>query len=395
MKTMHQLVLIRHGETVWNKENKFTGWTDVELTEKGISEVHEAGKILRKEGYSFDSGFTSVLRRAKETLRIILEEMELDIPFKEDWHLNERHYGALQGLNKAEMSAKYGEEKVKKWRRGYATPPPPLDISDKRHPSHDPLYKDIDRKLLPSSESLKDTVTRVVPYWKGDIAPAIKSGKKVIVSAPCKDCAGYVLGVNTENFDIDKDDVIDMGSCTTNCLAPVAKVLHDNFGIVKGFMTTVHSYTNDQKILDLPHKDLRRARAAAINIIPTSTGAAKAIGKMIPELDGRLDGIAMRVPTPVVSVLDLIVEVEKPTSKEEINEAFKKAAASENLKGRLRVEEGELVSMDFKGDSYSSIVDAGLTMANGSMVKVVAWYDNEFAFSCRLAEFAEFISKKL
>src|SRR3989338_1621790 len=180
---MHKLVLIRHGETVWNKENKFTGWTDVELTEKGISEVHEAGKILRKEGYSFDSGFTSVLRRAKETLRIILEEMELDIPFKEDWHLNERHYGALQGLNKAEMSAKYGEEKVKKWRRGYATPPPPLDISDKRHPSHDPLYKDIDRKLLPSSESLKDTVTRVVPYWKGDIAPAIKSGKKVIVSA--------------------------------------------------------------------------------------------------------------------------------------------------------------------------------------------------------------------
>ena len=221
------------------------------------------------------------------------------------------------------------------------------------------------------------------------------NAKHQIVSAPCKDCAGYVLGVNTENFDIDKDDVIDMGSCTTNCLAPVAKVLHDNFGIVKGFMTTVHSYTNDQKILDLPHKDLRRARAAAINIIPTSTGAAKAIGKMIPELDGRLDGIAMRVPTPVVSVLDLIVEVEKPTSKEEINEAFKKAAASENLKGRLRVEEGELVSMDFKGDSYSSIVDAGLTMANGSMVKVVAWYDNEFAFSCRLAEFAEFISKKL
>jgi glyceraldehyde 3-phosphate dehydrogenase len=171
--------------------------------------------------------------------------------------------------------------------------------------------------------------------------------------------------------------------------------LNDEFGIVKGFMTTVHSYTNDQKILDLPHKDLRRARAAALNIIPTSTGAAKAIGKMIPELNGKLDGIAMRVPTPVVSVLDLIVEVKKTTTKEEVNEAFRKAAASKNFKGILRVEEEPLVSMDFKGDSYSAIVDAGETMVKDNMIKVIGWYDNEWGYSCRLAEFAEFVGKKM
>lgn len=224
----------------------------------------------------------------------------------------------------------------------------------------------------------------------------LKAGaKKVIVSGPCKDCAGYVLGVNTENFDIDQDDVMDMGSCTTNCLAPVAKILHDNFGIKKGFMNTVHSYTNDQKILDLPHKDLRRARAAALNIIPTSTGAAKAIRKIIPELDGKLDGISMRVPTPVVSVLDLVVEVEKLTTIEEVNEVFRKSAKDKNFKGIFRVEEQELVSMDFKGDSYSSILDANLTMVSGNIIKVVAWYDNEWGFSCRLAEFTEFVAKKL
>ena len=224
----------------------------------------------------------------------------------------------------------------------------------------------------------------------------IKAGaKKVIVSAPCKDLPGFVLGVNAEKYDSEKVDVMDMGSCTTNCLAPIAKVLNDEFGIVKGFMTTVHSYTNDQKILDLPHKDLRRARAAGLNIIPTSTGAAKAIGKMIPELDGKLDGIAMRVPTPTVSVLDLIVEVEKSTTKEEVNEAFKKAANSKNYKGILRVEEEPLVSMDFKGDTYSAIVDAEEIMVKDNLVKVVAWYDNEWGYSCRLAEFAEFIGTRL
>ena len=219
--------------------------------------------------------------------------------------------------------------------------------------------------------------------------------KKVIISQPAKDLPGFVLGVNADKYNSENVHIMDMGSCTTNCLAPIAKVLNDEFGIVKGFMTTVHSYTNDQRILDLPHKDLRRARAAALNMIPTSTGAARAIGKMIPEIDGKLDGIAIRVPTPTVSVLDLVVEVKKPTTKEEVNKAFEKAAASKGFKGILRVENEPLVSMDFKGDSYSSIVDSEQTMVKDNMVKIIGWYDNEWGYSCRLAEFAEFIGKKL
>jgi len=221
--------------------------------------------------------------------------------------------------------------------------------------------------------------------------------KKVIISQPGKgeDISGFILGVNEDTYDSEKDNIMDIGSCTTNCLAPIAKILNDEFGIVKGFMTTVHSYTNDQRILDLPHKDLRRARAAAINIIPTSTGAAKAIGKMIPELKGKLDGIAMRVPTATVSALDLIVQVSRETTKEEVNEAFKKASKTIGFKNRFMVSEEELVSSDFKGNFHSSIVDLPLTMANGNMVKVVGWYDNEWGYSCRLAEFAEFVGKKL
>jgi len=224
----------------------------------------------------------------------------------------------------------------------------------------------------------------------------IKAGaKKVIVSAPGKDLPGFILGVNSDTFDASKVDIMDMGSCTTNCLAPIAKVLNDAFGIEKGFMTTVHSYTNDQRILDLPHKDLRRARAAAVNIIPTSTGAAKAIGKMIPELNGKLDGISIRVPTPTVSVLDLVVIVKKPTTKEEVNEAFKKAAATKGFKGILRVEDDPLVSMDFKGDTYSSIVDADQTMVKDNLVKIIGWYDNEWGYAARLAEFTDFVAKKI
>ena len=221
--------------------------------------------------------------------------------------------------------------------------------------------------------------------------------KKVILSAPAKEkeIPGFILGVNSDTYDSKKVDIMDMGSCTTNCLAPVAKILNDNFGIVKGFMTTVHSYTNDQRILDLPHKDLRRARAAAVNIIPSSTGAAKAIGKIIPSLNGKLDGISLRVPTPVVSVLDLIVEVEKKVTKEEVNEAFKKAAQEAHFKGIFKVEREELVSSDFKGDSYSSIVDESQTMVNDNMIKVVAWYDNEWGYSCRLAEFCNFVGQKI
>ena len=222
--------------------------------------------------------------------------------------------------------------------------------------------------------------------------------KKVIISAPSKNpekIPSYILGVNEEKFDPKRDEIVDMGSCTTNCLAPVAKVLNDNFKIIRGFMTTIHSYTNDQRILDLPHKDLRRARAAALNIIPTTTGAARAIGRVLPELQGKLDGIAMRVPTPTVSILDLICEVEKKATTEEVNYIFKKVSQKKELKGILGIEDAPLVSSDYIGNSFSAIVDAPLTMAKDNLVKVVAWYDNEWAYACRLAEFAEYVGKKL
>ncbi|OGZ18109.1 MAG: type I glyceraldehyde-3-phosphate dehydrogenase [Candidatus Nealsonbacteria bacterium RBG_13_37_56] len=225
----------------------------------------------------------------------------------------------------------------------------------------------------------------------------IKAGAKtVIISAPAKteEIPGFVLGVNEEKYNPKKDKIVDMGSCTTNCLAPIAKVLNDSFKIKKGFMTTVHSYTNDQRILDLPHKDLRRARTAGLNIIPTSTGAAKAIGKIIPELKGKLDGISIRVPTAVVSVLDLTVETEKKTNKEEVNKIFEKAAGERGLEGILRTEREPLVSTDYIGNTYSAIVDLSQTMVNDNLIKILGWYDNEYGYACRLAQFAEFIGKK-
>lgn len=231
-----------------------------------------------------------------------------------------------------------------------------------------------------------------------DVKKHIKAGaKKVIISAPAeeKTIPSFILGVNEETLDAKKLSIMDMGSCTTNCLAVMVKVIHDHFTIEKGFMTTVHSYTNDQKILDLPHKDLRRARAAAMNIIPTSTGASKAIGKTIPQLEGKLHGYAIRVPTSVVSLLDLVVEVKQPTTKEEVNEIFKKAAQEDRFKGILAVEENELVSSDFKGNPHSAIVDLPQTMVNGNLVKVVGWYDNEWGYSCKLADFADYIAKKM
>ena len=220
--------------------------------------------------------------------------------------------------------------------------------------------------------------------------------KKVIISAPAKnEDITLVLGVNHDKYDAAKHHIISNASCTTNCLAPVAKVLNDNFKIVSGTMTTIHSYTNDQVILDFPHKDLRRARAAAINMIPTSTGAAKALKLVIPELAGKLDGFAMRVPTPNVSVVDLVVWVEKKTTKEEVNAALKKAAESGPLKGYLGYEEDELVSSDFNGDARSSIVDAPMTLVvGGNCVKVISWYDNEWGYSCRVRDLINYIASK-
>jgi glyceraldehyde 3-phosphate dehydrogenase len=211
--------------------------------------------------------------------------------------------------------------------------------------------------------------------------------RKVIISAPATDPDITIcLGVNDDAYRRDEHHIISNASCTTNCLAPLAKVLLDGFGIERGFMTTTHAYTNDQQILDLAHKDLRRARAAAVNVIPTSTGAAKAIGLVIPELKGVLDGIAMRVPVPDGSATDLVVQVGREVTRDEVNEAFRAAAGTDAMEGILQYATDPLVSSDIVGSPYSSIFDSLLTMANGSLVKVVAWYDNEWGYSCRVAD---------
>ncbi len=219
--------------------------------------------------------------------------------------------------------------------------------------------------------------------------------KWVIISAPAKEPDATVcMGVNEETIDPSKHKVISNASCTTNCLAPVAKVVHNEFGIVKGLMTTIHSYTNDQRILDLPHKDLRRARAAALNMIPTTTGAAKAVGLVLPELKGKLNGMAIRVPTPNVSIVDLVVELAKEVTVEEINAALKKAADGP-MKGILQYSEAPLVSSDLNGNAHSSIVDATLTMVlERKMAKILAWYDNEWGYSSRLRDLILYIIKR-
>lgn len=225
----------------------------------------------------------------------------------------------------------------------------------------------------------------------------IKAGaKKVIITAPAKgEVPTFALGINEEVYNPEKDNVVSMASCTTNCLAPVAKVIQKEFGIVEGLMTTIHSYTGDQRLLDAAHSDPRRARAGALNIVPTTTGAAKAVGLVMPELKGKLNGFAIRVPTPDVSVVDVVFRTEKEVSAEAVNEALKKAAEKE-LKGILDVEDAPLVSSDFIANPHSSIVDSALTMTMGkNMVKVISWYDNEWGYSVRVVEFAAYMAKKL
>jgi glyceraldehyde 3-phosphate dehydrogenase len=221
------------------------------------------------------------------------------------------------------------------------------------------------------------------------------SVKKVIISAPAKnEDITIVLGVNEENYDPAAHNIISNASCTTNCLAPVAKVIHEKFGIRSAQMTTIHSYTNDQQLLDLPHKDMRRARAAALSMIPTSTGAAKAVALVLPELKGKFDGISVRVPTPNVSLVDVVMDLEKETTAEEVNRAFKDAA-HEELRGILDFCEEPLVSVDFKRNSNSSIVDAEYTkVIGGRMLKVLSWYDNEWGYSCRVRDLIKYIAGK-
>ena len=231
---------------------------------------------------------------------------------------------------------------------------------------------------------------------RDDAAKHLSAGaKKVIITAPAKgEDLTIVMGVNDDKYAPDKHHIISNASCTTNCLAPIAKVIHEQFGLTSGIMTTIHSYTNDQRLLDLPHKDMRRARAAALSMIPTTTGAAIAVTRVLPELEGRLDGLSVRVPTPNVSLTDLTAVVEKTITADEVNQAFEQAAGSE-LKGILQVSHEPLVSVDFKGNPHSSIVDAPFTKVVGNhMVKVLSWYDNEWGFSCRVRDLIRYISSK-
>ncbi|OPX85445.1 MAG: Glyceraldehyde-3-phosphate dehydrogenase [Pelotomaculum sp. PtaB.Bin104] len=261
------------------------------------------------------------------------------------------------------------------------------------------LFAEGDPALLPWKDLGVDIVVESTGKFNNpaEASKHLQAGaKKVILSAPAKggECPTFVMGVNHDKYNPATDHVVSNASCTTNCLAPVAKVLNDNFGIVKGFMTTVHAYTNDQQILDMPHRDLRRARAANLSIIPTSTGAAKAVGLVLPELKGKLNGFAMRVPTPNVSVVDLVVELTKKVDVEEVNAAFKEAAAGP-LKGIMEYCELPLVSIDFNGNPNSTIVDALSTMVIGdNMVKVVAWYDNEWGYAQRILDLISFMVSK-
>jgi glyceraldehyde 3-phosphate dehydrogenase len=220
--------------------------------------------------------------------------------------------------------------------------------------------------------------------------------KKVVISAPATDPdVTLVLGVNDDAYDPAEHHIISNASCTTNCVAPMAKVLHDALTIEQGFMTTIHAYTNDQRVLDLPHKDLRRARAAAINLIPTSTGAARAIGVVMPDLEGKVDGMSMRAPVPDGSVVDFVVRVGRETTADEVNSLFQELADTGPLEGILRYTDEEIVSSDIVGSPYSCVFDSGLTMASGTMVKVFGWYDNEWGYSCRLSDLVERMSQKL
>ena len=255
-----------------------------------------------------------------------------------------------------------------------------------------PVLAEKDPSKLPWKSLGADVILECTGKFttKEDASKHITAGaKKVLISAPAKGHDGtFILGVNSDQYDKNKHHVISIGSCTTNCLAPVAKVLMDNFGIVKGFMTTIHAYTADQRLQDAPHKDLRRARAAALSLVPTSTGAAKAIAEVLPSLKGKLDGVAIRVPTPDSSLVDLAVVLEKEVTAQQLNDAFRKAASSGPLSRTLEYTEDPIVSIDITGNPHGSVVDGLMTSASGNLAKVFAWYDNEWGFSCRMGDLA-------
>jgi len=262
-----------------------------------------------------------------------------------------------------------------------------IKVLSERDPGNIP-WQDYGVEIVIESTGLFTDATKAAAHLKAGV-------KKVLISAPARnEDITIVLGVNDDQYDPDKHNIISNASCTTNCIAPVVKVLHQSFGVSKGLMTTIHAYTNDQRLLDMFHRDLRRARAAAMNIVPTTTGAARAVTQVIPELKGRLHGLAFRVPVPTVSIVDLVADLDKEVTIEQVNQAFQ-AAAEGALSGVLEYCQDELVSLDFKGNPASSIVDAPSTMViGGNMVKVLAWYDNEWGYSCRLADLAAYVADK-
>jgi len=288
-------------------------------------------------------------------------------------------YDSVHGVLEAKVKAEDGGISV----NGHT-----IKVLSEKDPAKLP-WKDLGVPLVLESTGLFTDVTKAAAHHTA-------GAKKIVISAPAKgECKTIVLGVNEKNYDPEKDNIVSNASCTTNALAPMAKVITDNFGIKRGLMTTIHAYTNDQRILDLPHKDLRRARAAAMSMIPTSTGAAKAIGLVIPELKGKMHGIAIRVPVPDGSIVDLTFETEKKTSAEEINAALKKAAEGP-MKGIMEYSEEELVSQDIVGNPHSSIIDSKLTMQlDETLFKTFAWYDNEWGYSCRTVDLLKLIAEKM
>ena len=322
-------------------------------------------------------------RIGRNILRSALDEKKLEIVAINDLtdaktlsHLLK--YDSVHGRLNASVSAKESSLIVNE---------KDIKILSERDPANLP-WKELGVELVVESTGLF--------VDKANVSKHLSAGaKRVIISAPAKEPdITIVLGVNEEKYDPTKHHIISNASCTTNCLAPIAKVLLENFGIKKGLMTTIHSYTNDQRILDLPHKDLRRARSAAVSMIPTTTGAAKAVSLVLPELKGKMDGMAIRVPTPNVSLVDLVAEVEKDTTAEEVNKTLKSAAEGE-LKNILQYSEEPLVSIDLNDNSHSSIVDGlSTSVIEKNMVKVLSWYDNEWAYSCRVRDLAMFIAEK-
>jgi glyceraldehyde 3-phosphate dehydrogenase len=315
--------------------------------------------------------------------------------------INQYHKGRLEVVAINDLTDTKTNAHLLKWDSSYGPYPGEVKAAEdsivvdgkkvkvfaEREPAKIPWH-DLGVEIVIESTGLFTDATKAAAHLEG-------GAKKVIISAPAKnEDITIVLGVNEDSYQPDKHNIISNASCTTNCIAPVVKVLHQSFGVSQGLMTTIHAYTNDQRLLDTFHRDLRRARAAALNIVPTTTGAARAVTQVIPELKGRLHGLALRVPTATVSLVDLVADLEKEVSVEQVNQALEKAAAGD-LKGIMEYCSEELVSTDFKGNPASSIVDAPTTMLiGGNMVKVLAWYDNEWGYSCRLGDLAAYVAGK-